>query len=66
MTQKQKKNYDSPQMHVLQFCTEGIIAGSITGSASDSDDSEFGVSKHRTGWDSSNFNSGGTWNHEWE
>ena len=54
MTQKDKKNYVAPEMRVLQLCTERIIAGSITGSAPDSDDSEFGTN-HRRGWSSDDF-----------
>ena len=67
MTQKDKKNYVAPKMHVLQLCTEGIIAGSITGLAPDSDDSEFGTN-YRRGWSCSDFGSSSneTWNHEWE
>ena len=66
MTQKQKKNYVAPQMHVLQLSTQGLIAGSITGSAPDSDDSEFGTSNHHNQLDFNNLNRGETWNHEWE
>lgn len=44
MKQKQKKNYLAPHINVLQFAAQGIIASSLTGSGSDSVDSEFGYS----------------------
>ena len=65
MTQKDKKNYVAPKMHVLQLCTEGIMA--MSGQGFDSDDSEFGTN-YRRGWSSSDFGSSSNeiWNHEWE
>ena len=66
MTQKDKKNYVAPKMHVLQLCTEGIIA--MSGQGFDSDDSEFGAPAKSRGWSCSDFGSSSneTWNHEWE
>lgn len=66
MKQKQKKNNLAPHINVLQFTALGIIASSLTGFGSDSDDFEFGYSQQRRGWDSNKFNDCGIWNHYWE
>lgn len=55
-----KKEYLTPTCNVVNIETTQILAGSITGSAPDSDDSEFGATKQRRGeW-------GNLWEHNWE
>ena len=52
MTQKDKKNYVAPKMHVLQLCTEGIIAmsGQGTDTNNDYDFGGRGANERRGEW----------------
>ena len=55
-----KKEYLSPTCRVVKIEPAQMLAGSITGSAPDSDDSEFGAPvQRRREW-------GEHWEHEWE
>ena len=44
-----KKLYSPPAMNIVEIECESMLAGSITGSAPDSDDSEFGAPMQRRG-----------------
>ena len=47
-----KKVYITPTCEVIKVAVTHMLASSITGSAPDSDDSEFGVPAHRSeGWE---------------
>ena len=47
-----KKEYITPTCEVIKVAVTQMLASSITGSAPDSDDSEFGVSARRSeGWE---------------
>ena len=46
---KQKEFYTPPVMTLVEIETLQILAGSFTGNASDSDDSEFGGAPERRG-----------------
>ena len=46
---KEKKNYVCPSCEVIEIETAQMLANSITGSAPDSDDSEFGGASVRRG-----------------
>ena len=65
MTQKDKKNYVAPKMHVLQLCTEGIIAMSGQGTDTNNghDFGGRGTNERRQGW-STNWDN--NWEHTWE
>ena len=44
-----KKLYTPPAMNIVEIECESMLASSITGSAPDSDDSEFGAPMQRRG-----------------
>ena len=44
-----KKLYTPPAMNIVEIECESMLTGSITGSAPDSDDSEFGAPLRRRG-----------------
>ena len=44
-----KKLYTTPAMNIVEIECESMLANSITGSAPDSDDSEFGAPMQRRG-----------------
>ena len=47
-----KKEYITPTCEVIKVAFTQMLASSITGSAPDSDDSEFGVpARRREGWE---------------
>ena len=55
-----KKSYIKPVSEVAKIEVSHMLASSITGSAPDSDDSEFGAPMQRRGeW-------GNLWEHKWE
>ena len=55
-----KKEYITPKCKVVNIEFSQMLASSITGSAPDSDDSEFGAPMQRRGeW-------GNLWEHKWE
>ena len=55
-----KKKYIAPVCVAVNATVCQMLASSITGSAPDSDDSEFGTPMHRRGeW-------GNLWEHKWE
>ena len=55
-----KKEYITPTCEVIKVAFTQMLASSITGSAPDSDDSEFGAPMQRRGeW-------GNLWEHKWE
>ena len=45
---KERKIYITPSMNIVEIECESMLAGSITGIAPDSDDSEFGSNAWRT------------------
>ena len=47
MKQAKKKDYVAPACEIVEIAIEEMLAGSITGSAPDSDDSEFGSPSYR-------------------
>ena len=51
-----KEHYTPPVMTLVEIETSQMFAGSFTGNAPDSDDSEFGSAKERLG----------TWGNLWE
>ena len=59
-----KKEYITPTCVIVSIGISHMLANSITGSAPDSDDSEFGTN-HRRGWSSDDFGGDNQWNHEW-
>ena len=56
MIEPMKKEYIKPMSEEVKIETSQILAGSFTGNAPDSDDSEFGGAKERRG----------TWGNLWE
>ena len=44
-----KQLYTAPSMNIVEIECESMLASSITGYASDSDDTEFGASAQRRG-----------------
>lgn len=56
MIEPMKKEYIKPMSEEVKIETSQILAGSFTGNAQDSDDSEFGGAKERRG----------TWGNLWE
>ena len=58
-----KKEYITPKCKVVNIEFSQMLANSITGSAPDSDDSEFGTN-HRRGWSTDDFGGDNQWNHE--
>ena len=45
-----KQLYTPPSMNIVEIECESMLASSITGYASDSDDSEFGAPARREDW----------------
>ena len=48
-TDNDRLPYAAPRCEVIEIETAQMLAGSVTGSAPDSDDSEFGATKQRRG-----------------
>ena len=55
-----KKEYITPTCVIVNIGISHMLASSITGSAPDSDDSEFGAPMQRRG------ECGNLWGHKWE